>query len=133
VTKLGRTSCKKTGSSGGDRAAWGVVRTYVAIRRGVSISPMVHATVNSVQRLNRNLVGFVQCRHLSMSRTGALPALAVVRTVRTACRAGFAEGKVLVSGGGDGPSHDTEFIDRLEDANGRAYLPIQALLKQCYE
>ena len=91
-TMGGRMTWRNMGSKGGERGELerGVLRMNVAMRRGVSMSPIPVdvAETSSDHVLVRNSVGGEKRREWSMSMDGALPARAVVNASRIAPRGG---------------------------------------------
>ena len=96
VMIIGSTTCRNTGSRGGERGDRGVLSTKVASRRGASRSPMVETRLSSAHKKVRNLVGLVDSRHQSTSSAGAFPARARVKEVRMAWATGSWRGCVLL-------------------------------------
>lgn len=69
----GDTLCRKIGNRGGAFDDLGIVRTNVAIRRQLSISPKFAETNSSDQNSCKNLDGGMALMQRSTSMTGAFP------------------------------------------------------------
>lgn len=94
----GDTICKKMGRSGGAFEDRGIVKTNVATRRQISISPRLAETASSAQSRCKNFVGGMILMQRSTSNAGPFPARANASAPRMACLGSSSHARWLFAG-----------------------------------